>query len=56
MRGDGLMKEVMEGKMEGKWRPGRKRLGMIRFKLLHILNMRLFFKSYNMEAYNCRLF
>ena len=29
MRGDGLMKEVMEGKMEGKRGPGRKRIGMI---------------------------
>ena len=29
MRGDGLMKEVMEGKMEGKIGPGRKRIGMI---------------------------
>ena len=29
MRGDGLMKEVMEGKMEGKKGPGRKRIGMI---------------------------
>ena len=29
MRGDGLMKEVMEGKMEGKRRRGRKRIGMI---------------------------
>ena len=26
MRGDGLMKEVMEGKMEGKREPGRKRM------------------------------
>ena len=29
MRGDGLMKEVMEGKMEGKGGRGRKRIGMI---------------------------
>ena len=29
MRGDGLMKEVMEGKMEGKRGRGRKRIGMI---------------------------
>ena len=29
MRGDGLMKEVMEGKMEGKRERGRKRIGMI---------------------------
>ena len=29
MRGDRLMKEVMEGKMEGKRGPGRKRIGMI---------------------------
>ena len=29
MRGEGLMKEVMEGKMEGKRGPGRKRIGMI---------------------------
>ena len=29
MRGDGLMKEVMEGKMEGKRRRGRKRIGML---------------------------
>jgi len=29
MRGDGLMKEVMEGKMVGKRGPGRKRVGMI---------------------------
>ena len=29
MRGDGLMKEVMEGKIEGKRGPGRKRIGMI---------------------------
>jgi hypothetical protein len=29
MRGYGLMKEVMEGKMEGKRGPGRKRIGMI---------------------------
>ena len=29
MRGDGLMKEVMEGKMEGKRGSGRKRIGMI---------------------------
>ena len=29
MRGKGLMKEVMEGKMEGKRGPGRKRIGMI---------------------------
>ena len=43
MRGDRLMKEVMEGKMEGKWRPGRKRLGMIRFKLLQILKMKDYF-------------
>ena len=26
MRGDGLIKEVMEGKMEGKRGPGRKRM------------------------------
>ena len=29
MRGDGLMKEVMEGKMEGKRERGKKRIGMI---------------------------
>ena len=29
MRGDGLMKEVMEDKIEGKRGPGRKRIGMI---------------------------
>ena len=29
MRGDGLMKEVMEGKIEGKRGPGRKWIGMI---------------------------
>ena len=29
MRGDGLMKEVMEGKMEGKRGRDRKRIGMI---------------------------
>ena len=29
MRGDGLIKEVMEGKMEGKRGRGRKRTGMI---------------------------
>ena len=29
MRGDELMKEVMEGKMEGKRGRGRKRIGMI---------------------------
>ena len=29
MRGDGLMKEVLEGKMEGKRGRGRKRIGMI---------------------------
>ena len=29
MRGDGLMKEVVEGKMEGKRGRGRKRIGMI---------------------------
>ena len=29
MRGDGLMKEVMEGKMEGKRGPGRRRIGTI---------------------------
>ena len=29
MRGEGLMKEVMEGKIEGKREPGRKRIGMI---------------------------
>ena len=29
MRGDGLMKEVMEGKMVGKRGRGRKRIGMI---------------------------
>ena len=29
MRGNGLMKEVMEGRMEGKRGPGRKRIGMI---------------------------
>ena len=29
MRGDRLMKGVMEGKMEGKRGPGRKRIGMI---------------------------
>ena len=29
MRRDGLMKEVMEGKMEGKRGRGRKRIGMI---------------------------
>ena len=29
MRGDALMKEVMEGKMEGKRGRGRKRIGMI---------------------------
>ena len=29
MRGDGLMKEVMEGKMKGKRGQGRKRIGMI---------------------------
>ena len=29
MRGDGLMKEVMEGKMEGKRGRGRKRIDMI---------------------------
>ena len=29
MRGDGLMKEVMEGKMVGKREPDRKRIGMI---------------------------
>ena len=28
MRGDGLMKEVMEGKMEGKRGPGRKHIGV----------------------------
>ncbi len=29
MRGDGLMKEVMKGKMEDKRGPGRKRMSMI---------------------------
>ena len=29
MRGDELMKEVMEGKMEGKRGPGRKLIGII---------------------------
>ena len=29
MRGDGLMKEVVEGKIEGKRGRGRKRVGMI---------------------------
>ncbi len=29
MRGEGLMKEVMKGKMEGKRRPDRKRIAMI---------------------------
>ena len=29
MRGDGLMKEVLEGKMEGKRGRGRQRIGMI---------------------------
>jgi len=29
MRGDGLMKEIMDGKMKEKRGPGRKRIGMI---------------------------